>query len=364
MSAFDDEFGLFGETEGEDERRSTLGARRISEGEAVLDEIEPEDEPSPRRRRVGTTTIPPTRREGGQDDRRPPSHRRGVATSRTPLADEVLYPRATELLTFLAKGLVSKPEAVAIELRVNDRGGVLALEVHPDDLGKSDRSWWACCASAGRTLVRAGAEGRMTVDIVDVDRLARASMIPSRRRATSRYRSNPTTTDAPLIALGRLTRVVGLRGEIECRLGRSDGEMLAPGVHCRLGSGADAPSHRIAAVRRHRERTILRFRRASHDRGGETVRRSGSSSFRPPDRSPREDEFFDDELIGMGVYDIGGELHGTVVRVEHYPAQDCIVVDPGARLVPMVRAIVRSIDREQRRIVVDPPAGLLDGQPL
>ena len=50
MSAFDDEFGLFGEDEAgaEEERRSTLGARKIAADEAAHDDIEPEDE-RPRR---------------------------------------------------------------------------------------------------------------------------------------------------------------------------------------------------------------------------------------------------------------------------------------------------------------------------
>ncbi|HEV3156288.1 MAG TPA: KH domain-containing protein [Candidatus Baltobacteraceae bacterium] len=167
MSAFDDEFGLFGdETEGEDERRSTLGARRISEGEAVQDEIEPEDESVPRRTRGlrGGETAPVHRESGAH-----PVRRRAPAGPRTSLGDEVLYPRAADLLTFLAKGLVANPDSVAVHIRSNERGGVLALEVDPEDLGKVIGRGGRV-AQALRTLIRAGAEGRVTVDIVDVDR--------------------------------------------------------------------------------------------------------------------------------------------------------------------------------------------------
>ena len=46
MSAFDDEFGLFGDEDKtpDEERTSTLGARRIASDEAAHDDIEPEDE--------------------------------------------------------------------------------------------------------------------------------------------------------------------------------------------------------------------------------------------------------------------------------------------------------------------------------
>ena len=171
MSAFDDEFGLFGDEVAEDEeRKSTLGARTISTGETIIDEIEPEDErPARRRMRSGPpekrefTPIPGT--EGGASQW---SRRRREPVKRDPLPDEVAHPRAVELLTFLAKRLVSKPDAVVVDLIPDGRGAVLELEVDPDDLGKVIGRGGRV-AQALRTIVRAGAEGRVTVDIVDSD---------------------------------------------------------------------------------------------------------------------------------------------------------------------------------------------------
>jgi predicted RNA-binding protein YlqC (UPF0109 family) len=160
MSAFDDEFGLFGDDatpREDDERRSTLGARRISTGETIIDEIEPEDEAAPRRGRGQ-----PGPRNGEFIARRRP----GI--KRPPLADEIAHPRAVDLLTFLAKKLVSKPDVVAVSLHPDDRGAVLELEVDPDDLGKVIGRGGRV-AQALLTLVRASAEGRVTIDIVDSD---------------------------------------------------------------------------------------------------------------------------------------------------------------------------------------------------
>ncbi len=72
------------------------------------------------------------------------------------------------MLTFLAKRLVSKPDAVAVALHPDARGAVLELEVDGDDLGKVIGRGGRV-AQALRTIVRAGAEGRVTVDIVDAD---------------------------------------------------------------------------------------------------------------------------------------------------------------------------------------------------
>ena len=161
MSAFDDEFGLFGDEAGdEEERKSPLGARTIASPDATNDEIEPEDEPVRHRGR----RAPGEKFEGGA----PRFYRRSDAPQRPPIPDEIAHPRAIELLTFLAKRLVANPEAVAVELHPDARGAVLELEVDPEDLGKVIGRGGRV-AQALRTLVRAGAEGRVTVDIVDVD---------------------------------------------------------------------------------------------------------------------------------------------------------------------------------------------------
>lgn len=169
MSAFDDEFGLFGDetsTVEEDERRSTLGARTIASGETIIDDVEPEDERPARRRRGG---FPETREgeapgagEGGR------WQRRRAPLKRDPLPAEIAHPRAVELLTFLAKKLVANPAAVVVELHPDAHGAVLELEVDPEDIGKVIGRGGRV-AQALRTIVRAGAEGRVTIDIVDAD---------------------------------------------------------------------------------------------------------------------------------------------------------------------------------------------------
>jgi predicted RNA-binding protein YlqC (UPF0109 family) len=156
VSAFDDEFGLFGDdAPEEDERRSTLGARKISTGETVIDEIEPEDE-RPARPRRNSPAAP--------GERFTPRER----SSRQPADPAASQARAAGLLEFLAKKLVTSPDNVVVRQTEGDRGPIIELEVDPDDLGKVIGRGGRV-AQALRTLVRASAEGRVIVDIVDVD---------------------------------------------------------------------------------------------------------------------------------------------------------------------------------------------------
>lgn len=142
MSAFDDEFGLFSET--------------------VVDE--PERQVT---RREPAAPKPPARRPSRPAP--PRRERRPSAPSSDPWAG---HRRATELLGFLARKLVQKPESVSVELFIDeDAQPVIELVVDPEDLGKViGRS--GRVAQALRTVVRATAEGRVAVDILDSEEAA------------------------------------------------------------------------------------------------------------------------------------------------------------------------------------------------
>lgn len=114
---------------------------------------------------------------------------------------------------------------------------------------------------------------------------------------------------------------------------------------------------RLRTVRPHKGRLLVTVEGIDDATAAE--RMSGAVLYAPRERIPLSDgEFFDQDLVGCTVVGTGGEAYGEVERVEHYPASDMLVV--GGRLVPMVAAIVLEIDTAARRVVIDPPAGLLD----
>jgi len=161
MSSFDDEFGLFGEGSDEVERRPTLGARKIATNETVIDEIEPEEAQQRR-----TTREP---RAPRRDRSEYPRRRQSSSRSEDPWAG---HRRATDLLGFMARKLVAKPDSVVVELFMDEEAKpVIELVVDPEDLGKViGRS--GRVAHALRTIVRATAEGRVSIDILDSEEAA------------------------------------------------------------------------------------------------------------------------------------------------------------------------------------------------
>ncbi|MGH3689119.1 MAG: ribosome maturation factor RimM [Microbacterium sp.] len=76
------------------------------------------------------------------------------------------------------------------------------------------------------------------------------------------------------------------------------------------------------------------------------------------------DAWFDHQLVGLDVVR-DDTIVGRVVRVEHFPAQDLLIVKAGDGevMVPFVSAIVPTVDVAAGRVIVTPPAGLFEELP-
>ena len=77
-----------------------------------------------------------------------------------------------QFVEFIVKSLVSKPDAVKIERRIDEKGVLLELTVDPEDLGRVIGKRGATAQSI-RTLLRALGtknDARYNLKIVDVDR--------------------------------------------------------------------------------------------------------------------------------------------------------------------------------------------------
>ncbi len=70
-----------------------------------------------------------------------------------------------------------------------------------------------------------------------------------------------------------------------------------------------------------------------------------------------EGEYYVGDLVGMEVFLTDGRSIGKLDKVLPYPAQDLWQV--GESLIPAVKPIVVSVDPVERRIVIDPPEGIL-----
>jgi len=94
--------------------------------------------------------------------------------------------------------------------------------------------------------------------------------------------------------------------------------------------------------------------------------RSGAESFRnieaiahaPP--VLEDAEYWLDDLVGLEVFDLEGQMLGTVSGVLAGVAQTRLVVQgPVGFQIPFVAELVPEVDLDRRRVVIDPPPGLI-----
>ena len=155
----------------------------------------------------------------------------------------------------------------------------------------------------------------------------------------------------PLL-VGRVLRAHGLAGEVVVDLLSSEPDVrLAPGAELLRADGG-APL-RVVAARRHHDRWIVRFDGV----GGRDAADGLRGIELEADPLDADDALWVHELIGAAVVDTTGASCGTVASVLANPADDILELDSGA-LVPVTFVVGWDDDR---RVVVDPPEGLLDG---
>ena len=167
------------------------------------------------------------------------------------------------------------------------------------------------------------------------------------------------TTSSDLNA-GRIVGVFGLRGECKIDATRLGADALAPGslVRVRLPDGSER-ALRVRRTRMHKGRPLAAFD-GFDDVSAAQALVGAVLALERSDVVLAAGEYLDADLVGCVLVDAAGAALGTVVAVEHYPAQDMLVIGTARVLVPMVGAFVKAIDVARKRIEVDLPRGLLD----
>jgi 16S rRNA processing protein RimM len=171
-------------------------------------------------------------------------------------------------------------------------------------------------------------------------------------------------TGAPLVTIGEVLRPYGLRGEVKVRpLTDRPHERFEALTSCTLWEpvGDRREPCRIASCRFDGATVYLRMDGVDSP---EAARRF-SGRLLAVDREaalpPAEGTFYPWQLEGAVVETRDGRQVGRFAGVEP-GAQELWLVDDGTRrrLIPAVPEIVVEVSVADRRIVIDPPEGLLD----
>lgn len=166
-----------------------------------------------------------------------------------------------------------------------------------------------------------------------------------------------------MAGVGRIARAHGNRGQVIVNLETDfPEERFRPGAELFIERNGAVQALTLTTVRFHRERPVVGIAGVETMNDAEAL--AGCELRIPADRlAPLPGgTFYRHDLIGCRVETSAGEVIGTVADVEGTVSGSRLVV-PAARgevLIPLASAICTTIDPAAKRIVIEPPEGLLE----
>ncbi|MFE2772044.1 ribosome maturation factor RimM [Microbacterium resistens] len=173
------------------------------------------------------------------------------------------------------------------------------------------------------------------------------------------------------LRVGRLVKAHGLKGALKLELYTDDpAGRFVPGASFTLQVPEASPWHgKSLTVRDYRVMngsSVVFFEDVEDRTAAESLVRAILWMDQDETEAPEEDAWYDHQLVGLEVVrdDV---VVGRVIRVDHLPAQDLLIVrragvsgDAAEVMVPFVSAIVPTVDIAAGRLVVTPPPGLFE----
>ena len=174
----------------------------------------------------------------------------------------------------------------------------------------------------------------------------------------------PGTTQ---LRVARLTKAHGLKGAIKLELYTDEPDKrFTPGSTFTLQVPRTSEWHgttlELVELRWYNSHPVAFFKGVDDRSAAETLLKAILWIDEAVQTEPGDDDsWYDYQLVGMKVVRDGAEV-GTVRRVDHFPAQDLLIVatPSGEVMVPFVTAIVPSIDPVAGIVTVTPPTGLFE----
>jgi 16S rRNA processing protein RimM len=161
-----------------------------------------------------------------------------------------------------------------------------------------------------------------------------------------------------LLAVGRITRAHGVRGEVAVQSLTEVEERFAPGS---VLLTEDDRRLTVRRVRPHGDRLLVTFEEIEDSTEAESLRgallliaAADTPSIEEPGR------FWVHQVVGLDVVTEDGRSLGQIREVHSNPANDLWVTDQGA-LIPAVNEVIREVDLHRGRVTIAELPGLLEG---
>lgn len=161
------------------------------------------------------------------------------------------------------------------------------------------------------------------------------------------------------VCLGAITGSYGVRGEARVKSFCAD--PTAIGDYGPLSDEAGTKSWTLTITRPVKEGFAIRLSGVTTKEQADALK--GTRLYAPRTALPAlpDDEFYYSDLIGLDVFDTGGQKIGRVNAVYDHGAGDILEIASqggGTWLLPFTRDAVPTIDLASRRVIIDPPGSV------
>lgn len=163
--------------------------------------------------------------------------------------------------------------------------------------------------------------------------------------------------DSQFIAVGQVIAPWGVRGEIKVEVMTDFPDRFSPQQEVYIEGHAVA----IERSRWHRGRIILKLATIDSVAAAQELRGRFLEVPQSQLRPLPKDEYYQFQLLGLEVWTTEGELLGRIARILPTGSNDVYEVPSkgGALLIPAIEDVVKSVDLQSGRIVIEAIEGLL-----
>ena len=175
--------------------------------------------------------------------------------------------------------------------------------------------------------------------------------------------ANPSKPSRDLVRIGRIAGIHGLRGALRCRPDNPDSESFPTLQTITIQTGSQSREYQLlTATPAGRGMLKIELAGIADANTAETLKGGIVMVARTSLPPTQPHEFYHFQAIGCEVFLTDQTRLGTIAEVFSNGAHDVLVVRGKRReiLIPVIEDIVKSLDLDSRRVVIESVPGLIE----